>query len=70
MCPASRQEVPTLREPRLRHYAESFAILTNAPEWLRETLAGKVGLEPTPLRLTAECSTVELLANTVFASYR
>lgn len=29
----------------------------------RQAVAGKVGLEPTTLRLTAGCSTIELLAN-------
>jgi hypothetical protein len=30
-------------------------------QWLRKELAPQVGLEPTTLRLTAECSAIELL---------
>src|SRR5271170_5659957 len=49
-------KVPTLR-PR--------AALSEKPAACKclKTLAPQVGLEPTTLRLTAECSTIELLRN-------
>ena len=37
--------------------------LTNGPFYLKNKLAPQVGFEPTTARLTAECSTTELLRN-------
>jgi hypothetical protein len=34
-----------------------------SPEWTERRLAPQVGFEPTTLRLTAGCSTIELLRN-------
>ena len=40
-----------------------FPDITKSPSGLDELVAPQVGLEPTTLRLTAECSAIELLRN-------
>src|SRR5579862_7972529 len=52
----------------LPNHRRPFRYLANSPvqTWaIKRDLAPQVGLEPTTLRLTAECSTIELLRSKV-----